>query len=403
MEKLEIIQGKLQPIRDFIKSHPILLSSIFFTFWLTSSTYDRLDSAELFINTTSVIYGTLYLGSIYLCVSLGLNMTYKLLGFANFAHAEYFVIGAYTGVAWSVMFEFRETRLSDFFIVLVIAFFVSGFVALLGDLLIFETLRKRQSSPESMMISSIGWGIVLRNIISINFGGESSYFRLPTARDLNNKVKLKIFDFTFIKFETPVELDSELLGSRKEGDPVCVLDFCIRSLDKKYYLRHEYVFVIIITSILVVLLFIFLAKTKTGKAMRATSDNIDLAQSSGINTTRMIRITWIIGGGLAGVAGVLFASTLPVVPYSGFLYLLPAFAVVVLGGVGSLRGSVIASLIIAFSQTLSLSYLSSVWLEEKWDRTGLAAYAPAVPFIVLIGVVLFKPRGLFGEAAEGEE
>lgn len=317
---------------------------------------------ELTFNISLIFFSSLYIAALYLCISLGLTMTYKLLNFANFAHAEYFLVGAYTAIAYSMMLD-RPPVFIDIFIVLVLSFVITGTVAVIGDLLVFKPLRKKNSSSETMMISSIGWGIVLRNVVAIFFGGGFMYFR-------------------WVKIPT-IGIPSIRIGGRD------VLKY------KIYGLNASNVVAIIVTAILVLSLFYLLAKTKVGKALRATSDNVDLAESSGIKTDRMINITWFIGGGLAGISGVLFSLTNALSPIAGFLYLLPAFAVVVLGGIGSLKGSVLAALIIAFSQNLSVSYLS--WLEEPLNRTGFIAYQRVIPFVVLIIVILIKPTGLYGE------
>ncbi|NDB29038.1 branched-chain amino acid ABC transporter permease, partial [archaeon] len=167
-----------------------------------------------------------------------------------------------------------------------------------------------------------------------------------------------------------------------------------------FALRYEILLALTVSLVMVGGLFLFLEKTKLGKALRSTADNKDLAEISGIDTLRMIRITWFIGGGLAGVSGIIFASTLPVIPFSGFLFLLPAFAVIVLGGVGSLKGSVYAAMIIAFTQVLSNSYLTSIeriLLDTPYERTALVSYNTITPFIILIFVILFKPQGLYGD------
>jgi len=318
----------------------------------------------LSFNISLVIGASLYIAAIYLCISLGLTMIYKLLRFTNFAHAEYFVVGAFTAISYStIMLKTREMVVIDLLIVLFLSFSIAGGVAVLGDIIVFRPLRKLNSSPETMMISSIGLGIVVRNTVAVFFGGAALYFR-------------------WISFN-PIPIPSVRIGGKD------ILKY------KIYGFNVEYLLAIIITTVLVYGLIYFLANTKTGKAMRATSENRDLAESSGIDTDKMIKITWFIGGGLAGVSGVLFALTNPIIPTSGFFYLLPAFAVIVLGGVGSIKGSIYASLIIAFSQILSVSYLS--WFEGPFNRSGLVAYQRVVPFVILILVILIKPFGLFGE------
>jgi branched-subunit amino acid ABC-type transport system permease component len=361
-----------------ILQHQLKIVTILVIFPFLLFTFNGIQNSHFSFNLVQIFFSSLYLASLYLCISLGLSMTYKLMGFANFAHAEYFVLGAYIGVAWSLVFADRKPQSIDLIIVLLLAFTITGLCAIIGDLLVFEPLRKMSSSPEAMMISSIGWGIIIRNVISIFFGGRSSYYDM---------VKL-----------SPRVLSTVRIGSQNGSGFLN-----IETTD--YTLRMAYVISIILTIIFVSTLFLFLEKTKTGKALRATSDNLQLAESSGINTTKMIRLTWFIGGGIAGIAGIIFVLTLPVIPYSGFLFLLPAFAVVVLGGVGSLKGSVYAGIIIAFAQTISITYLAGledVLLENfNVHRDRLSSYQIVVPFILLIGVILVRPSGLYGEDTSG--
>lgn len=328
------------------------------------------------MNTSSSLLSGLFLASIYLSFAIGLNLTYKLLGFANFAHAEYFVVGAYVGVGWSYTFESQGLQGHDYVYVVLLAFLASGIVAVIGDLLIFKPLRNRNATAETLMITSIGWGILIRNIISIFFGGDSLYFRLPQQKG---------------------SMPTIWLG-RRNGH-----GYLHYFTNIKYNYDKYVTFAIYTTIFFIGLLIIFMEYTKLGKALRATSDNRDLAESSGINTELMILITWFIGGGLAGVAGAIFVAKTPVIPYSGFLYLLPAFAVVVLGGIGSIRGSIVAALIIGFTEDLSKMYLSgqekinAAYFHFKLQRTGLFAYSIVFPFIILILVIFLKPTGIYGE------
>lgn len=346
-----------------------IVSSLLFTIW-------GIRSAEHYFifNLTSIIIGSIFLAAIYLCISLGLNMTYDLIGFANFAHAEYFIVGAYVGVLWSYSYDSDEVQMFHIFIVLIIAFVAAGLVAVLGDVTVFGPLRRKGASNESLMITSIGLGIVIRNVLSVYFGGGSEYFRTPG---------LKAYKWQSI-----------LIGGPKGKG------FLLISTNATYSVDYRQILAVILTAIFVGTLFYFLEKTKTGTALRATSNNIDLAESSGIDTEKMIKLTWFIGGGLAGVAGLIFVFRNPVIPFQGFLFLLPAFAVVVLGGVGSLKGSVIASLIIATSQTVSKSYLQGLttYFEDTGHFRGfISGYDIIIPFVILIGMILIKPTGLYGE------
>ncbi|MCE7735846.1 MAG: branched-chain amino acid ABC transporter permease [Candidatus Heimdallarchaeota archaeon] len=352
------------------------------------------DNRYFKFNTTSLVVTSLFLASIYLCISLGLNLTYDLMGFANFAHAEYFIIGAYTGVIFNFYYPLGTITFNDLFLVMIIAFVVAGFIAVLGDILVFGPLRRMGTSNESLMISSIGWGIILRNLVSLYFGGGSYWFDIPDIDGMT----LPKFSFSTRPIrmewtEEPFPLASKLIGS-KSGTGY----FKIK--DVEFYVPYEMIIAILVTLILVIGLIFFLDKTKTGTALRATSNNLDLAESSGIDTEKMIKLTWFIGGGLAGVAGLIFVLRFPVIPAQGFLFLLPAFAVVVLGGVGSIKGSFFASLIIAFTQTISKSYLIGIesYLEDQDQFRGLiSSYDIVIPFVILIVVILIRPRGLFGE------
>ena len=366
----------LLKIKFWIFNNPkkilILLSILAFIFYTVTSFHNT----NLRIDLAFLLFSTLYVFSIYLCISIGLNMTYKLIGFANFAHAELFIVGAYVGVTWSEIFHERDPILEDYFGAIIVAFLIAGLTALICDILVFQPIRKLNASNESLMISSIGVGLILRNLISMFYSGKAVYFRLPSSQDIPR-----------------YDISSILLGSRS-GENY----FNIK--ETNFALRYEIILGLLVALTMVILLFLFLEKTKLGKALRSTSDNKDLAEISGIDTLKMIRVTWFIGGGLAGVSGIIFASTLPVIPFSGFLFLLPAFAVIVLGGVGSLKGSVYASLIIAFTQVLSNSYLLSIeriLKDTEFERSALVSYNTIVPFIILIFVILFKPQGLYGD------
>ena len=351
-----------------IKNLSILLFSIY--------TFVNIINTNLRMDISFIIFSTLYVFSIYLCISIGLNMTYKLIGFANFAHAELFIVGAYVGVAWSEIYSERSPILQDYFGALLVAFILAGIVALLSDLLVFQPIRQLNASNESLMISSIGVGLIIRNIVSMFYGGKAVYFRLPSSQEIPR-----------------IDIPSVLFGSISGVTPLNIKG-------TNFALRYEILLALTVSLVMVGGLFLFLEKTKLGKALRSTADNKDLAEISGIDTLRMIRITWFIGGGLAGVSGIIFASTLPVIPFSGFLFLLPAFAVIVLGGVGSLKGSVYAAMIIAFTQVLSNSYLTSIeriLLDTPYERTALVSYNTITPFIILIFVILFKPQGLYGD------
>ncbi|MEC7243425.1 MAG: branched-chain amino acid ABC transporter permease, partial [Pseudomonadota bacterium] len=160
---------------------------------------------------------------------------------------------------------------------------------------------------------------------------------------------------------------------------------------------------IVLAVIVVAALFWFLNRTKTGKSMRAYSDNEDLALLSGINPERVVLITWIITGALAALAGTLYGLDKSYKPFTYLSLLLPIFASAIVGGVGSPVGAIAGGYVIAFSELLVtfaykkvLSYLTF----ENWVPEGLVQllstdYKIAVSFVILLIVLLIKPTGLF--------
>ncbi|KKK44557.1 hypothetical protein LCGC14_3166880, partial [marine sediment metagenome] len=144
-------------------------------------------------------------------------------------------------------------------------------------------------------------------------------------------------------------------------------------------------FIFFAAILLALLVYVLLFRTKLGKAMRAFADNPDLAQVSGINTDQIVTWTWIIGGGLVAVAGVLLALQSQLKPELGFVLLLPLFAATILGGIGSPQGAFVGGMIIGISQevAVTLGFISP-------------GYKFSVAFVILILILLLRPRGLFG-------
>ena len=145
-------------------------------------------------------------------------------------------------------------------------------------------------------------------------------------------------------------------------------------------------FVAIVAVILVAGVYVLLTYTKIGKAMRATSDNPSLALVTGINTKHVVWWTWGIGGALAAIAGVLLAVVqAQLLPIMGWKFLIPLFAAVILGGIGNPYGALIGALVVGVSMEVSTQWINP-------------SYKPAVAFAIMIGVLLARPRGIFGDS-----
>jgi branched-chain amino acid transport system permease protein len=143
--------------------------------------------------------------------------------------------------------------------------------------------------------------------------------------------------------------------------------------------------VLALAAILVVALHLFLTRTMLGRAMRATAENPTLATLAGIDVRAVVRWTWLIGGGLAAVAGVFLGLTVQVRPSMGFDLLLPLFAAAILGGIGSVPGAMLAGLIVGLAEAIAVQAIGAEW-------------RAAVAFAILVLVLLIRPQGLFGRA-----
>ncbi|CAG9180775.1 branched-chain amino acid ABC transporter permease [Cupriavidus pinatubonensis] len=285
-----------------------------------------------------VLGATLALGAI------GLTLTYNILRFANFAHGEFLTFGAYFALLWSglvsggvalppLSFGWR------FLVAIVFAGALTAGLALLLDWMLYRWLRKSETVV-TLVIASFGASLMLRNIVVFCWGSQPEYYSrsIAIAREILPGVRV-----------TPDEI-----------------------------------FVVALTALLMVTLHFFLTLTRVGKAMRAVSDNPSLASVTGINTQGIIRWTWVIGGGLAAVAGALYGLTVQISPEMGFNLILPIFAAAILGGVGSIYGAVLGGLIIGLAESVSVPFIG-------------AAYKPAVGFLLMFLILLFYPKGILGE------
>lgn len=295
------------------------------------------------------VYGIIY-GSIISLGAIGLTLSYGIVRLANFAHGDLMAAGAYVALfmvtgalSWIGIPNYTLGPFS-FGWRMVIAFPIAmaavAFVAILFDQLLYRKLRMKNSGPVMMAMSSLGAAFILRMILLILWGGDSVVYRPGYIREA--------LDFP--------------LGITIMPDEILIL---------------------VVVFVLIYLLHLFLQKTKMGKAMRATSDNQQLALVSGINTEHIIMWTWGIAGALAGAGGILYGIDVQLNPYMGWDFLLPLFAAVILGTIGNIYGALVGGLILGVVQQMSTQFI-------------LPTYKPAVAFIVMIVILLFRPKGIFG-------
>ncbi len=279
-----------------------------------------------------LIVNGIVLGSIIALAAIGLTMVYGVLNFANFSHADFMALGAY--IAFVLNVALGLNIILSFFIAVAIA----GALGVLLDFLVWKPMRRKNADLVSLVIISIGLSIIVRNAIIFIWGGSTRNFDLPVRRGI------------------------EMLGVTITHNQLIGLGTAI---------------------LFMVLVHFFLKNTKLGKAMRAISDDINLARMSGIDSDKVIMWMWFIGIGLAGVAGILYGLETTIRPNMGWFLILPMFAAVILGGIGNPYGAMVGGMIIGLSQELSMLILPS-------------EYKMGVGLGIMILVLLFKPKGLFG-------
>jgi branched-chain amino acid transport system permease protein len=297
-----------------------------------------------------IIYGVV-LGSIISLGAIGLSLVYGIIRFANFAHGDFLTTGAYialfmvTGVLSWIGIPDTTFGFLSFGWRMVIAFPVSMAVvagmAILIDRILYRKLRQKKSGAVMLAMSSLGAAFIIRMIILIIWGADSLFYQPGLMRPA---------------FELP-------LGIK---------------------IRPDQILILLIVFFLVGLLHLFLQSTKMGKAMRATADNMELALISGINTERIIIWTWGIGGALAAAGGILYGIDVQLHPYMGWNFLIPLFAATILGTIGNIYGALVGGLTIGIAQQVSTAFL-------------LPTYKLAVAFIIMIFILLIRPKGIFGK------
>jgi branched-chain amino acid transport system permease protein len=296
----------------------------------------------------------LIVGSIVALGAIGVTLTYSMLRFANFAHGEYLAWGAYLALtalgAAQALIGGPAAPLGPFsfgwplLLALLLAMALTGGLALLLDWALFARLG-RHGAAITLVIAGFGASLALRNLLFFIYGGVPEYY----SREIQLALHL-----------VPRDL---LGGLRITPDQLLMLG---------------------VTAAAVAGLHLFLTRTTLGRAMRAVSQNPMLASVTGIDVAAVIRWVWVIGAGLAALAGVLAGLTIQIRPTLGFDLLLPLFAAAILGGIGSVYGAVLGGLIVGLAESLAVPLIG-------------AEYRAAVAFLILIAILLVRPTGILGE------
>ena len=324
------VPGRTSSLRAVAREHPAWIAvgvMVVIAIILIAS-----DGLQLFAQRT---LNGLVSGSYFALGAIGLTLVYGILKLVNFAHGDLLTFGAY------IAFAFNVSIGMPLIAALLIAVGVTAALGVVLELILFRPMRKRKAGVLQLVLTTIGLAFVLRNMIQLFAGTQ------PRALDVN------------------------------VTDTVSFLDLTIG--------RTELIVIIVGIAVVVAVAFMLRA-TSLGRQMRALADNFDLAETTGIDTGRVVIATWMLAAGLAGLAGVMYVAAVGrLSPNTGFFLLLPLFAAVVLGGIGNAYGALAGGLVIGLAQEWATIPLQ----DDQWKV--------AVSFIVLIIVLIVRPEGIFGK------
>lgn len=283
-------------------------------------------------------------------IGLGLTMCFDILKFANFAHTELAVMGAYLGYLFNVQMHWNLAAS------ILAAAILTGLLGMFVDRTVFK--RMRDVGDVFPMITSLGLSIAMRNTVRAIWGSD-----------------IKVYD---------VELSAgfQLLGAN---------------------ITPSQIWILAIVFIAMLGLHLLLKKTKLGKAMRATSDNRAVAEASSIDTERVVLWVWFIGAAFAGLGGAMIGWDTQLDPMMGFMIVIPVFCTVLLGGIGNVYGVMLGAFILGFIQNFAIFFnfgtiINLGGLLQIVDRWLIPVdYKPAIPFAILVIILLFKPSGIMGK------
>lgn len=286
-------------------------------------------------------------GSIYALVALGYTLVYGVLRLINFAHSEIFMIGTF-----AAMFALDWINVSTpqsglalagvLLMMLAVAMAVSGGSAVLLERIAYRPLRKRGASRLAALISAIGASFFLQELFAVWRGRD--------------------------QVSIPRVMDKEVLFNIGAGQ-----------------VRNDKLLVVVAAIVMMVLLDRFVNTSRLGRGIRATAQDPDTAVLMGVNIDRVVLVTFLLGGMLAGAAAALYGVFFELTRYNvGFLLGIKAFTAAVLGGIGNIRGALVGGLTLGLIENYGASFFGTQWLN-------------VVAFSVLVLVLMFRPTGILGE------
>jgi branched-chain amino acid transport system permease protein len=286
-------------------------------------------------------------GSIYALIALGYTLVYGVLRLINFAHSEIFMVGTFGALGALNLFHIDSPQsglalVGVLLMMLAVGMAVSGGTAVLLERIAYRPLRKRGASRLAALISAIGASFFLQELFAIWQGRD----QVSIPRVMNKDVLFNI-------------------GSGQ--------------------VRNDKVLVFVAAIVMMVILERFVNTSRLGRGIRATAQDPDTAVLMGVNIDRVVMVTFLLGGILAGAAAALYGVFFEITQYNvGFLLGIKAFTAAVLGGIGNIRGALIGGLVLGLIENYGASVFGTEWLD-------------VVAFSVLVLVLMFRPTGILGE------
>ena len=280
------------------------------------------------------------MGSTYALVAIGYALVFGVLRILHLAHGEVFMVGAFVGVQIVLWLNVGP------FVALIGGLIGSAVLGIILELVAFRPIRNRSGSFLAPIVSSIGAGLVLQEVMTKMFGAEQTAFP--------GSIPAKVYDLGLISVS----------GAQ--------------------------LFILAVAFGAMILLHLFVTRTRYGMAMRATAENLQVASILGINVDHVIMLTFAVASGLAGIAGVLIGLNYNAIsPYMGVDMTTKGLAIMLIGGLGSVYGAMAGGLLLGIVEVISVAYLAS-------------SYRDAFAFCLMILVLLLRPRGLFSAGVDVE-
>ncbi|MGN6549951.1 MAG: branched-chain amino acid ABC transporter permease [Pararhizobium sp.] len=310
----------------------------------------------------------LIIGAIYALGAIGVTLVFGILRFAHFAHGDMMTLGALIALVLAVLMQAAgfHSPLALVFVAMFPAMILTALIAIGFDKLFYKPLREAGAQPVVVVMASVGVTLMLQGAIRL-FAGVS-----PRNMFIDR--------------------------------PKAIFHIPFPGAHRSIVITEPQLILFIFTAVAVIGLHAFLTRSRLGKAMRAVSDNPDLARITGINTDHVVWATWIIGGALACAAGTLLSMDVTLKPDLSFNILLPIFAATIVGGIGQPYGAIAGGFLVGLCESLAVfnwSILfrplqSALWFKLPSELELVPTeYKLMVPFLILIIVLIYRPTGIF--------